>query len=243
MKIQRRHVGVLALLLVGGLVFGSGCAENRSSLFVRGAMVVPTDTCEVTADAAAPMLFRGLLDVGLAAEHRGVLLVGNQLVRRGNNATLRTETSRIQLSSADVEVFDALGGSLGAFSVPVSGFADPGSASEPGFGAAQVVMVDSASATAALAGGKGPVEVVASVILHGETLGGVAVDAGEWRYPIDICNGCSVFFPPGSDDPANFPIADCNILDDATFNCHSGIDSATDCRSCPGVAACVPPQP
>lgn len=240
MKIQRRHVGTLALLLAGGSVLGPGCAENNSSMFIKGAMVVPTDSCTVKADSSATTQFRGLLDTALASEHHGVLLVGNQLVRRGNAATIRTETSRITLFSADVVVLDSGGSTLSEFSVPVSGFVDPGSTSEPGFGAASVVMVDAAAATAALGGGTGPVEVVANVILHGRTLGGTDVDTGEWQYPIDICNGCSVFFPADADDPSRLGV-DCDVRGDAPLNCHMGIDDPVDCRTCAGVAAiCTP---
>lgn len=240
MGIQRRHVGVLALLFGGGLVFGPGCAENQSSLFIRAALVVPADTCTVSPDSSAETLFRGSLDIALAAEHHGALLVGNQLVPRGNQAQLKTETSRIQLTTADVTVYSATGAELGAFSVPISGFVDPGSASSPGYGAAEVVMVDAASATAALGGGPGPIEVISSVILHGTTLGGKAVDSGEWQFPIDICNGCTIIFPAEADDPTKAGV-DCDIRDDAPVNCHIGIDLKTDCRSCAGVIPqCTP---
>jgi len=241
MKIQRRHVGVLSGLLALGAMFGPGCAENKSSLFVRGAMLVPTDSCEVQADASAPLLFRGVFDTAFAAEYHAVLLVGNQLVRRGNSATLRTETSRIQLNSADVVVTDSNGATLSEYSVPISGFIDPGTSTEPGFGAASVVIVDAAAAAAAGPfTGRQAKEVIANVILHGVTLGDEDIDSGEWAFPIDVCRGCLVTFPPDADIPGDGK-RDCNNTDDSVANCRPGLDSPVDCRLCTGlVDVCTP---
>ncbi|MDC3952210.1 hypothetical protein KEG38_21015 [Polyangium jinanense] len=238
MKIQRRHIGgVAALLALGGLL-GAGCAENRSSLFVRGALVFDTDTCGVVAETTAPTLLRGTLDVAFASEYNAALLVGNQLVRRGNAATLRTETSRVQFESADVHTFDAAGNELGAFTAPATGFVDPSTGAEPGLGFANVVLVDSGTSAAALgaSGGSGtPVEVLANVIIRGRTLGGEEVATGEWQFPIDVCRGCLVFFPPEADDLST-PERDCfNPADAPSGFCRPGIDNAVDCRLCRGL--------
>jgi hypothetical protein len=243
MKIQGRHVGGLTMLLALGVMLGPGCAENKSSIFIRGAMVVPSDTCTVTADSSAALQFRGTFDAGFAAEYSAVLLVGNQLVRRGNAATLRTETSRVVLNGADVRIANAAGDTIGEFSVPVSGFVDPGSGTEPGYGAASVVVVDAATgdAVAPNDGSRRSVEVVASVILHGETLGGVEIDSGEWQFPIDVCKGCLVFFPGDADIPGDAGV-DCNNRDDApTTVCRVGMDAPIDCRLCSGTnPLCTP---
>jgi len=237
MKIQRRHLGGLTTLLALGALLGPGCAENQSSLFVRGAMLVPSDTCEVSADASATLIFRGVLDLAFTTEYRGVLLVGNQMVRRGNSASLRTETSRVSFESADVRILDAAGNELGAFSAPASGFVDPSTGTEPGYGTVSVVMVDSGSAAGAVGGADGgsrtPVEVVANVIVRGTTLGGEEIATGEWQFPIDVCRGCLVFFPGEADDPL-VPGTDCSIRDDAPSLCRVGLDSPVDCRFCSG---------
>lgn len=237
MKIQRRHVGGLTTLLALGALLGPGCAENESSLFVRGAMLVPTDTCEVSADASATLIFRGVLDLAFTTEYRAALLVGNQMIRRGNAATLRTETARVTVQTADVRVLDAAGNELGAFSAPASGFVDPASGAEPGYGVVSVVMVDSGSAAGAVGGANGgssaPVEVTANVIVRGTTLGGEEIATGEWQFPIDVCRGCLVFFPGEADDPL-LPGTDCTIRDDAPSHCRVGLDSPVDCRVCAG---------
>lgn len=244
MKIQRRHVGGLTTLLALGALLGPGCAENRSSLFVRGALKFPADTCEVDADPSSPVLLRGTLDLAFTTEYSAALLVGNQMVRRGNAATLRTETSRVNFESADVHTFDAAGNELGAFTAPATGFVDPSTGAEPGFGFANVVLVDSGSSAAAVGGADGgsltPVEVIASVIVHGRTLGGEEVSTGEWQFPVDLCRGCLVFFPPEADDPSVLG-PDCeNRSDGPTSFCRTGMDNGVDCRVCPGNPVCVP---
>ena len=237
MKIQRRHVGGLSTLLALGVMLGPGCAENQSSLFIKGAIAIPADSCEVVADASTTTVSRGILDVAFAGEYRASLLVGNQMVRRGNAATIRTETSRVAFHSAEVRIRDGYGNELGGFSAPATGFVDPSTGTEPGFGMVNVVLVDSGSATAAVAstpaGSRAAVEVIASVIAHGRTLGGTDIATGEWDFPIDVCNGCLVFFPPEADDPT-LPGKDCNITDDAPTNCRPGLDTPIDCRLCAG---------
>jgi hypothetical protein len=237
MRVQRKHIGAsAALLLLGGALSG-GCADNEGSIFIRGAMKVPSDTCEVTADPSAPILFNGAMDTAFAGEYSAVLLVGNQLVRRGNTATVRVETSRIQFVEADVSVLDAGGGELAAFRVPISGFADPGSTGEPGYGLARVVLIDAATAQSlgAQAGSSGLIqEVVASVIVRGHTLGGRDIESGAWQFPISVCQGCLVFFPGEADDPTS-TTPDCNARDDAPTNCRVGLDDPVDCRICSSI--------
>lgn len=240
MKIQRRHVGSVAALLAFGGLLGAGCAENRSSLFVRGVLKFDPDTCEVTAEATAATILRGALDVAFTTEYSAALLIGNQMVRRGNAATLRTETSRVQFESADVHTFDSAGNELAAFTAPATGFVDPSTGAEPGFGFANVVLVDSGTATAAIGNSGGPVEVLASVIVRGRTLGGEEVATGEWQFPIDICRGCLVFFPGEADD-ITLPGPNCaDRSDGPTSACRIGLDTGVDCRVCPGNPVCVP---
>jgi hypothetical protein len=243
MNIQRRHVGALAALLIAGALCAPGCADNESSIFIRGAMAVPSDTCSVTADPSAAMKGRGAFDTALAAEYSAVLLVGNQLVRRGSTTTLRTETSRVQFVEADVTLTDGTGNQLAAFRVPVSGFADPGTSSEPGYGLAQVVLVDAVTAQAldkqAQASNQVQ-EVIASVIVRGHTLGGNDVESGAWNYPISTCHRCLLQFPGDADD-ATKAGPDCDNRADAPTNCHIGIDDLVDCRTCSAVnQACEP---
>lgn len=254
MKVLGSRIGKgAAVLLVGAAsALSTGCADNESSLFIRGALIPDGSDCTVQATPSAPMIAQGTLDTGIRAEYTADLLLGNQIVRRGNTASLRTETSRIQLYEADVALLDAAGnelsrgdGSAAAFTVPISGFVDPGSGTEPGYGATSVLLIDSATGQS-LDGqvtSSGLVQdIVASVIVRGRTLGGNEIESGEWRFPISICHCCLVFVPPEADDPATSGV-DCSVREDTTATCTSrlGLDSAVDCRSVSSGSACYVP--
>src|SRR5689334_21540689 len=102
-----KRVGALAVVLGGGLMLVPACADDESSLFVRAVMAVDDATCGATADPSAPFRSDGLLDAKYASEYTATQLVGNQVVKRGDSARLKTETSRIRLYEAEVSVLDA----------------------------------------------------------------------------------------------------------------------------------------
>jgi hypothetical protein len=213
----------------------SACARDDSSLFIRGCVDVPRDTCVVdVANPLIPLLFGGSMDAAYVSEYQCVALVENQLVPRGDANKLRTETSRVELYQADVQVLNTNNppqvinrGAAGAaqFSVPITGFVDPSMGTDPGIGAASVIMLDFATvqalASAAVATNTQQM-VQVSVIIRGRTLGGLEVHTNEFLYPINLCNGCLCSVPVGSpciggsEKPAE--------------NCRLGLDAAVDCR-------------
>ena len=246
MKIRQKLIGSLITLGAFGLILGPGCADNRSSIFIQGAMVIPQDSCTVTADSSTNILFRGVYDVAFAGttapEYNAALLVGNQLVRRGNSATLRTETSRVSFYEAEINLTNSAGDPIanGNFVVPVTGFADASSGTDPGFGVVAVTLIDATSVQSIISTPQFvSQEIVANVIVRGETLGNVDVESDAWAFPITVCNGCLVAFPPDADDPAK-PGLDCDIRDEAPPYCRMGQDAFVDCRACAGVPACTP---
>lgn len=228
MKIRQKLIGSLIALGAFGMVLGPGCADNRSSIFAIGAIAVPQDTCAWISDDSAAILPAGRLDVAFSQEYWVPILVGNQLVRRGNATTLRTETSRVSFYEAEVNLTTAAGDAIdnGNFVVPVTGFADAATGNDPGFGSVAVTLIDPTSAQAIKPG-----EVVANIILRGETLGGVDIETDSWAFPITVCNGCSVLFTADGDDPAK-PGIDCDKRGDAPVYCRMGMDEQVDCRSC-----------
>jgi hypothetical protein len=204
-----KHRGAFFLLAIAPVTLALGCAPNESSLFIRQCQVVPQDTCEVTADPSAAFKPSGILDVAFAGRYTCPLLVGNQLVTRGDPDLLRTETSRVEITSADVTLLGQGGGSLGKHSNPASGFIDPSTGAQPGYGLVQVVLIDSTPAVG---------DVVAQVVLHGRTLGGTELTTGEWKFPIHICQGCLC------------DTSTCGATDAPPTNCHVGTDAPVDCR-------------
>lgn len=228
MKIRQKIIGSLIALGAFGTLLGPGCADNRSSIFIIGALAVPQDTCVVEATNNAETRFAGRLDVALSREYWIPVLVGNQLVRRGNAATLRTETSHVSFYEAEVNLTDSAGAAIanGNFVVPVTGFAEAAQGVDPGLGVAAITLIDPTSAQSITPG-----QIIANIILRGESLGGVEVETDSWAFPITVCNGCSIFFPGDADDPAR-PGVDCDIRDDAPAYCRLGMDEGVDCRSC-----------
>ena len=169
MKIRQKLIGSLIALGAFGIVLGPGCADNRSSVFTLGALAIPQDTCEWTNDDNNAFRPAGRLDVAVSNEYWIPILIGNQLVRRGNAATLRTETSRVSFYEAEVSLTNSAGDPIanGNFVVPVSGFADAATGTDPGFGSVAVTLIDATSAQSITPGQ----EVIANVIIRGETLG------------------------------------------------------------------------
>lgn len=72
--------------------------------------------------------------------------------------------------------------------------------------------------------------VQAEVQLIGRSAGEVVVGP-PFLYEIEVCLGCLVEFPPGSDDPA-LPGPDCCGAGRSEPACYSGQDTAIDCRDC-----------
>ena len=154
------------------------------------------------------------MDVAYASEYDGELLVGNQLVSRGDQATMRPESARVQLYSADLTIFDAGGATLSSFSVPISGFVDVGSGNSPGYGVVHVPLIDAATGAAIPPGQT----VVSRVKIYGVTLGDIQVETGNWDFPIYVCAGCIACVCPATADA------------DYAKSCYPGQNEAVDCR-------------
>ncbi|RLB57305.1 MAG: hypothetical protein DRI90_18120 [Deltaproteobacteria bacterium] len=210
-------------LLSTGLVVGigmatMGCTDTGSTIFIRQIQLPDAeDNCTVRPDPAATYTAAGFLDTSLGGgAYEAAMLVGNQMSRRGDEDTLRPETSRVQFYEAELEVFDYAGGLLREYTMPVSGFADPGSGTEPGWGVVGATIVDSDSAGAASGGGGQT--VIARVTIYGVTLGGEEVESAPWDFPIYVCSGCLACIEPDSCD------------DDRIQVCNLGQDISPDCR-------------
>lgn len=236
MNVRIKRISALVFLACAAPVVFSACAKNESSLFVHGCLIPTSDTCMVTADPTQPYYSEGILDARYALEYNCEMLLGNQLVQRGNATTLKTETSRIEITGADVTILDANGdtitvrqpdGSVAAadFEVTTTGFVDVGLGALPGYGVATVKLLDAATAEAL---GKQALtnnlqqDVVASVIVRGRDLGGDEVETAPFNFPLRVCYGCLCTVPPG---------VDCtDRTDKPTANCHVGTDLPVDCR-------------
>lgn len=210
----RRSLAAATIAVAAGLL-APACADNESSLFIRDCIprTFEQGACSTPApDDAESFLPSGQLDLAFQGSYRCALRVGNQVVTQGSSDQIRTETSRINLYAADVRLTDLAGNALtyadgGAveYSVPISGFVDPGGGSDgdAGYGYADVLMIDAAAAEALggqLAPTAGAVDVLAGIIVYGRTLGGQELESPEWTFAIKVCIGCAcVDAPEGCD--------------------------------------------
>ncbi len=230
-----RHFFSAAILFGAGLMAASGCADNKSALFIRGVVQVQAPGCDAKADPTTTMWGGGMLDVALTHVYWAPLLVGNQLTERGSRDQVRTETSRVTIRGAVVDVMNAKGDTLTSYTTDATGFVDPASGTTPGYGIVWAKIIPSSLNLQA------NTTVTVKVHVFGDTLGGRSIESTDLTYPISTCQGCLVSFPSNAYDPAN-PSAGCTgDPSGATTPCYPGQDVPIDCRLCTQNPACIPP--
>lgn len=189
------------------------CASNDSSLYIAGIVARQQGACVVKPTLDSTLVQKGVLDRAFTTEYIAAVLVGNQILERGSRERVRTETSRVALTGAEITIEDAQGHPLvPKFSTIGTGLADPSDGTSPGISAMFVTIIPSTVAGQLPAG-----TVVSKVRVFGTTLGGEDVESSELLYPIEICNGCLV----------TYPASDRDLTADGTdYQCKQGTDSA-----------------
>jgi len=212
------------------LLLTAGCAENNISIFVRQVqMPDPESKCFVSAEPTSPTIGSGVMDRHLTNTFHANLLIGNQLIRRADTNSMRSETSRVQFYEAEIEIFDFAGSQLDWYTQPVAGFADPASDGTPGWGLVTVTMVSqraSADPRLDIQALGAAQTVVSRVKVYGVSTGGTEVETGFWDFPIQVCGWtspddsgqCLACTPPTSPE------------DDIVHPCNYGQESFYDCR-------------
>ncbi len=240
---MKRLLGqVLFVAAVGGLsiAFTPACVENDQSIYIRQVMAPPQNrqngVCVYTPDQTQAAIGEGILDVAVRSTYTATMLVGGQLMARGDQLNVRAESNRAHVNGGVVRVTGADGSFIGEFTSVGSGFVDPGLNNQPSFGLATLTLLDAATTAGIRVQGTDSRLVIANVKVFGQTLGGVDLESGEFQFPIRICSGCLVDFS-GGDDPAN-PGLDCNLPVAAgsggatALPCRPGQDEATPCQLC-----------
>lgn len=219
----------------------SGCAEDQSMLFVRQAqarIASGATGCTVENSPSSLFITQGTLDLAFRTEYTAALLVGNQLVARGNSSQLRTETSRVEIEGAEVRLEDGSQPVWGPYTVPGSGFIDPATGAVPSYGLTEAILLGSAfgnSLVAELSRSFAVKRYTSVVKIVGKTLGGTPVSSGEWRFPLSVCYGCLVAFPPDANDTKlSRPNCQLPAGTGTTVSppCILGQDDFIDCRIC-----------
>ncbi len=228
-RVSPLRLTTLALILASvSLLSLQGCADNESSLFIAGVLAPPdpgAGSCVAEPDPDNALLAAGILDVAVTAIYRMPLLIGNQLVPRGNQDKLRTETGRIILRGAVVTVSTAAGAELGSFTTNATGFIDVSSGTDPGWGVSFVNAVPNSLDLGIPLNESRELSVAVSVF--GDTLGGQEVESSTLTFPLFACNGCLV---------------DCSTANPATMSCQSSPEGGLDVPCRPGQDQITPCQ-
>ncbi len=224
--------------------------EDDQSIFIRNAIAPPAarngGSCLYTGDPSQPGLFGGVLDVAVRTNYELTVLVGSQLIARADPAQPRAESNRVKLNGAVVRVTDANGIQLGEFTSLGSGFVNPLTGADPGFGPFNFTAID-APTLARIVGGANLSDqanpfsklVIVNAKVFGATLGGVDLESGEFQFRVQVCNKCLLSFATG-DDPLTEGI-DCNLSTTTAgaaagaapvLPCNPGQDEATPCEVC-----------
>lgn len=215
-----RALGLVLLAAAPLTLLGpAGCADNKSTIFIKHVLAKPED-CLFEADPSAAFIGSGRVDLAVTDSYAPFLLIGNQMVPQGDDDTLKTETSRVALQGAEVNLEVAGGGSVANFSTTCSGTIDPVGGPEPGYGVTQVTMIPPGLDLA-------PGDYLATVTVFGETLGNQDVETGEFVFPINVCEGCLIFFNQDSRDNGT-----CIGETDPAGGCLPGQDGLVDCSIC-----------
>jgi hypothetical protein len=218
---------ILRCAIAASLAWGAtGCVDNDSTIFVRQVQFVSSqDECLAAADPSATFLSNGIMDASLTATYTAALLVGNQLIPRGDQDRTLPETSRVHFYRVDVEVLTADESSLIEFTAPTSGFADPGSGSEAAYGVAFAPIIDQNSAAYAVS--TGGTYLIARLKVYGRSLGGLELETDWWDFPVFVCSGCLAQARPSAQPGCILP-KDCE--DEKVGTCFFGQDESPDCR-------------
>ena len=263
---MKRILGHIVSLLAVGFVAGAvmpACATNDQSIFIHGALAPSANrtngACVYTGDPQQAMLLQAGLDVGVTDSYFAVLLVGNQLITRGDPQNNRAESNRAHINGGIVRVTEPDGRAIPGipdFTSLATGFNDPQQNNAPGYSSIGLVVVDAPTADvlrASLPNRAVSRTVLINVKVFGKTLSGVDLESGEYQLPMQVCNGCLVSFaggldPAGPKDAQGNVIPNCNkplVTGTSTsVPCRTGQDEIVPCQLCVGVKkACDPKNP
>jgi hypothetical protein len=215
MSWSRSTAKVALFALLAPFTLGS-CAADSVSVRVT-CNVVPEADCTFT-DSGRCYL-GGALNLGaIGGSYFSVLKVTNGLKPRERDIPPQSEPNGMQLTEIEVYITDSAGRkprfarSLpNPFSVPATGYADPGEDALVGaelLPAAYVAQIADAENST---NGRALGSVRLSVIVRGKTSGGVDVESDEWRWNIALVEASS---NPGMNECVEFEDDVCSLGQD-----------------------------
>jgi hypothetical protein len=256
---MKRIRGYVVSMVAAGVLVGAAlpaCATNDQTIFVES-LLAPSASrqgggCTYTNDPQQARQSSAILDLGLTDSYSAELLIGNQLIPRGDPQNNRAESNRVHLNGAVVKISDPGGGTIREFTSLATSFLDPQNNNTPGFAPMAVTVFDAPTKDLLIDSvrGKGTSRtVLVSVNVFGQTLGGKDVETGDFQFPMLVCRGCLVNLGDGYDplsktQPKNCDkAADDGAAVDTNGPCIAGQDRPISCRNCRGIDVCDPNAP
>lgn len=249
-------VGKAGLALCGLSMLS--CENNAVSLFIRQMQppLVAGVMCIIPLDPNIGRVAEGIMDVGIRDDYLANPLLQSSLVQTANPTFGRVESNGAIIDGFVIELRD--GSPEGPlvevpFSVYQTSFVAPSLAGTPSFAATtvqvippgigarlrnEVCVIDRQGVTADC-----PVprvrervkRIIVRMTAFGHTQGNISLETPTFDFPVNVCCGCTVQFPPDANAAETvYPGPDCNsgipILGPAT--CAPGQDFLLDCRAC-----------
>jgi hypothetical protein len=241
---ENAMVSRLLLSLLVLLLLMTSCTENRASLYVQD-MKVPTDECFIPGDKDAAYYSWGTWDVGLGYSYQVHPLLVNEM---SSSLTLNpnaAETNSVLVKGAWVALLDATDTELIApvFVYSPCTVEPEGSSTAMNFTAVNAATYDTLAGIfrGTLTGiydlchTRTTSTLVIRIRIVGKTTGDRDIDTPYFYFPITVCCGCTVFFPPDAFDSI-VGLHDC-LGEEGTETeppCFLGQDKNVDCRQCAG---------
>jgi hypothetical protein len=241
------HAVTTAVLTVAAGTAFPACAHDDSTLYVQGVLFPPTpaaNVCTYTVSNTAPMLARGTVDAALTTAYSPEFLLGSQMKLQANPDNVRAETSRINIQGALVRVVDPADGSVQEdATVLTAGTIEPAQGPTSSYLAIGATIMDQKAIAHFDPGAGNPSKLaVAYIKFYGQTLGGQSIESEEYQYPVDVCNGCLVFFPAeptaqklhdycsGALPPTSTQLIPCSVGQDQRVDCQLCFASSPTCQ-------------
>jgi hypothetical protein len=222
------------------LVTGSAlpaCAHNDASLYVDGVLGPPPPSgneCIYTPDPTTLHIAHGTVDAALRDNYSPEFLLGNTLIQQGNANTPNSETARIEIQGAIVQVVDpGTNATVESNSVLTSGLLEPASGTTPSYAVTNATIMNAAAIKHFDPGASGQTKIaLVNVTFYGTTLGGQSIQSNQYQFPVDVCHGCLVAVPPGAPTGALDYCAGKSALNSSDLACSVGQDQISDCQLC-----------
>lgn len=249
----RARVAALAVALVGV----AGCTDRSpQALFVQFNQAV--DRASSCVARAGGQITRpiGWMDIGITNRYLLFPSVENGMptsaeISGQGPSTLRLENNTVQITGATVyyDIPEDIQADLAenqGVEVPQGQFVFTSGSIEPGSTTVAVLEVvpprvgETLRLSKILSERYATTQILVRVTVEAVMKDGDTVNSNEFVYPLNVCNGCLVFFP----------VLDCTLppTEEVTLPCFPGQDEGVDCRACYQLAVskkeaalCLPP--